>query len=159
MESAAARDEPAAQEQQEPLDAERDSRLPPGAPWHRARIARIPVPGESYEDRIIRQRRWIFARHNLPSPDDNPFSGLVFDSAINYHHAEWGDPVPQHVWELRAWKQFDLCVNQRDNAKGWGRGVQILRCCTCGVVGSRARPLGKCCCCEHLACEAHLESP
>eukprot|EP00971_Amphidinium_carterae_P197859 3926588-Amphidinium_carterae.1 len=44
-----------------PLDAERDSRLPPGAPWHQARIARIPVPGESLEDRIIRQRRWILS--------------------------------------------------------------------------------------------------
>eukprot|EP00971_Amphidinium_carterae_P064131 1269716-Amphidinium_carterae.1 len=58
---------PAAQEEQErvrPLDAKRDSRLPPGAPWHRARITRIPVPGESWEDRLIRQRRWIFAGQN-----------------------------------------------------------------------------------------------
>eukprot|EP00971_Amphidinium_carterae_P026255 517798-Amphidinium_carterae.1 len=99
MESVTARDEPAAQDAQElvhPLDAERDSRLPPGAPWHKARIARIPVPGESLEDRIIRQRRWIFARQHLRSPDDNPISGLVFDPAINYHNAEWGAPVPQH---------------------------------------------------------------
>eukprot|EP00971_Amphidinium_carterae_P025470 502641-Amphidinium_carterae.2 len=29
-----------------PLDAERDSKLPPGAPWHLARLARVPVPGE-----------------------------------------------------------------------------------------------------------------
>eukprot|EP00971_Amphidinium_carterae_P323198 6422987-Amphidinium_carterae.1 len=82
-----------------PLDAEGDSQLPPGATWHRARIAQIPVPGETWDERIIRQRRWIFARQNLPSPDDNPFDGLVFDPAINYHRVEWGDPVPQHVWE------------------------------------------------------------
>eukprot|EP00971_Amphidinium_carterae_P029230 575249-Amphidinium_carterae.3 len=70
------------------------------------------------------QRRWIFDRQNLPSPHDNPFAGMVFDPA---NRVEWGDPVPQHVWELRAWKQFDLCVNQRDHAKGWGRGAALLR--------------------------------
>eukprot|EP00971_Amphidinium_carterae_P065731 1302761-Amphidinium_carterae.1 len=99
MESVTARGEPADQDDQtmlHPLDEERDSRLPPGAPWHQARNARIPVPGESREERIIRQRRWIFARQNLRSPDDNPFAGLVFDPAINYHNVEWGDPVPQH---------------------------------------------------------------
>eukprot|EP00971_Amphidinium_carterae_P112708 2231919-Amphidinium_carterae.2 len=69
----------------QPLDEEPDSLLPPGAPWHLARRARIPVPGETRDERIIRQRRWIFARNNLPSPDDSPFAGLEFDPARNYH--------------------------------------------------------------------------
>eukprot|EP00971_Amphidinium_carterae_P076613 1513283-Amphidinium_carterae.1 len=37
-----------------------------------------------------------------------------------------------------------------------------VECKSCGAapaVWLVARPLGKCCCCEHLACEAHLESP
>eukprot|EP00971_Amphidinium_carterae_P318246 6325816-Amphidinium_carterae.3 len=67
-----------------PLDEEPDSRLPPGAPWHRARTARVPVPGETRDERLIRQRRWIFARNNMLSPDDNPFAGMEFDPNRNY---------------------------------------------------------------------------
>eukprot|EP00971_Amphidinium_carterae_P003125 61261-Amphidinium_carterae.1 len=44
MAQMAARIDPAEPEAERahPLEAERDSKLPPDAPWHRARIARIP---------------------------------------------------------------------------------------------------------------------
>eukprot|EP00971_Amphidinium_carterae_P204436 4056994-Amphidinium_carterae.1 len=67
----------------------------------------------------------------------------------------WGDPVPQKEWERRVWREFDLCHDQWMGPFGHG----ILHCCTCGVQGSKQRPLGSCCCCDHWACEARVEAP